>query len=129
MPWIPKSWANSGYIKLLITCSLILFWKHSLISSFVPFSQPGKIGALSITAKGTSISSSTSTTFISSILEIGPVVLVTLPITSNWLVSLLSIKVSLTSAILSATLIAPAFIAIWGADVNIFFIDLLEISS
>ena len=62
LPWIPISWAISGYLKFLRMCLFIFSWKQALRCDLSTFSQPGKIGTSSITAKGTSTSSNSSST-------------------------------------------------------------------
>jgi hypothetical protein len=59
-PCIPISWAISGYRKFLLICLFICSWKQFLNWFFSTSSQPGKTGTSSITAKGTSIISSSS---------------------------------------------------------------------
>src|SRR5690606_32865021 len=90
----PISWAISGYLKFLTIWACIFSWKHAFLS-LAP-SQPGNTGTSSITAKGTEISSSTSSTWTSSISMIS----------SSWLVSVDSITVSSTSTSSSTLSIA-----------------------
>src|SRR5690606_9719926 len=87
LPDKPKSLAKS-VLNFLPINSVILSDIHFLLASLFPFSQPGKVGTFSITAKGTSTSSSTFSTTIC----------FTSTIFSCWLVSVDCITVSTTSS-------------------------------